>query len=1132
MAAEQLSAGERPSAARAFLGTRLSEFLAELEGAWRVAVAPRWRQRHERAGAVRKRLAALTQEMTTAGGEWTEKADWERACLESELTPAPEDTTAIIARFVERWPQHPAGRFALGRLLLEQDEEAGVAHLTEAMRLDARQVSAGEGLLAAYLRRAGRAEEATLRRKQAIRQGDVLDAGQEERRRVTSSDFFLPHGLGEEEITRLRTRLAQNPRLYKVWLARKNVVHFPEHPWYVLICVFRWRWNEHATEKKRQQIYNELRQGLAIAGRGDFYMFVAEMRHKRHALVRRVRSTAGSQVYPQPKPRSHWWWSSPVEPAAAAAPVASSPASAPPMQLPPPLPTDQLPPPLPAMPIPSWVAPKQVREPAAVKVAAMAAAVGVTVAVCLTVAYLLYGKFGGGVDWQGLRENWTSRLAAHSSKDAEAAAPIPHDPHTTHAEGDRNHALKWAQRTMLNSYTDAGRHAPRWDAAARAFIVRALPWWAGCRDVPAAAADLVPQADETLKLGCNDPLVLYLAGKVKAAADRESADASGLLSRAVEGFRDSAYPRGVACVAAADFVEDCERRRDGTGQSNAAKTYWLAWFKQSLRDGSYPLEDQSVLADQLAIGRGANLFEANRAACCLALDAAGERYVAPWLRLWLSGVRHLADAWTARGGDVASNVTKDGWRGFAQGLALARRDLVVSWQLDPHRPEAATTMIAVVMGEHDTHHENERLWFDRAVTAELDYHPAYQKMMWALYPRWGGSHRAMTAFGEACARTNFCNTGVPLEFHYALLSMGWDEGDSAFAFNDPQLYKILENVFASYEAYPPQAGHRVLFHSWHARAAALSGHYAEACELLQQVNFQLASEVVDELSLGGQDAAKFLDRVAALGGLSGPQALAAEEAIKAGKTDRALTHYRAAQEAAMGDVRATNYLQGKIAVLEAEARLGAGDWVPFQPIAGVGNAPMGWTSKLGHWHVEPDGSLTGQCGASGLMLVSDAHVGPNFELRGEMDFLPGAADEVQSGVVFGHPDFEGEDWRSLRLKRNGREGSIVLLSQHWHDGPKQTLAVPDHNTFVLQSWKGVLTVMINGQVMFRNQPLVEGRVDADDALVGLGGYSHQGNTFAVRYRHLQLRRISAPPAALADVPPLSAMDGANSVVNR
>ena len=670
---------------------------------------------------------------------------------------------------------------------------------------------------------------------------------------------------------------------------------------------------------------------------------------------------------------------------------------------------------------------------------------------------------------------------------------------------------------MLGEYIRNGRHNPRWDDAAHTFIESALPWWAGCRDVPTRSADLLPLADNALRLGCNDPVVLLLAGRAKVAADPQSADASLLIARALEAFRDTPYPRGVACVAAAEFVEDCDRRRDGTGQADPAKKLWLQWFGQSLTDGSYAASEQVALALQLGSGRGQTLFKQHRAQCAPALDAAGSS-VAPWLRLWLSGARHIDDAWEARGSDVGSKVTAAGWRGFAAEIASARRDLTASWQLNPHRPEAAAAMVTVAMAENGRTGETERLWFDRAVTAQIDYHHAYRSMVYALYPRWGGSQRAMIAFGRACAKTNLYSTGVPMELHAAMQHIGWDAGNPAAGFRDPELYAALETVFAGYEADATQQNRRPYFHGWHARAASLAGHDEDAYRLLREVDFRLTPDVVEDLEKG-QTREDFIGRLAVLSSPARTKALSAEQSMTdAGTADRALSLYKEAFEQCRTDPRAAKYLQEKIAILTTQEQLRSGQWLSLQPAAGSGGTPLGWRSKLGHWQVEADGSLTGRCGGSGLMLVNEARVGPDFEMRGEMDFLPGAANEVQSGVVFGHPDFEGEDWRSWRLKRNGREGAIAILSQHWYDGPKEDVPVPDHNTFDFQSSHGRMTLTINGREIFHERSLAKGLVDSEDSLVGLGGYSHQGNVFGVRYRNLQIRRLGAAPGVPANVP--------------
>ena len=241
MWSEDAAAGEMadaPSAAAVLLGARLDELVGELETSWRVAAAAAWRQRYERATAVRARLYALERERSVRpDGELPEAAAWERTRLEKESAATPAEARAAVERFATRWPAHAAGRFLLGQLLLQEDDEAGIAHLEEAARLDSRLAAGREEAVAAYLRRAGQDEAAAERRRLAVSHGDVLDAAQAERRTVTPRDRLLPHGLDEAEVARIRDYLAANPRLWKAWLARKEVRHHPDQNWYLLVCV-------------------------------------------------------------------------------------------------------------------------------------------------------------------------------------------------------------------------------------------------------------------------------------------------------------------------------------------------------------------------------------------------------------------------------------------------------------------------------------------------------------------------------------------------------------------------------------------------------------------------------------------------------------------------------------------------------------------------------------------------------------------------------------------------------------------------------------------------------------------------------------------------------------------------------
>ena len=704
---------------------------------------------------------------------------------------------------------------------------------------------------------------------------------------------------------------------------------------------------------------------------------------------------------------------------------------------------------------------------------------------------------------------------------AVAREPIPRDPHATTAEADRQLLLAWARRTILGGYDKAGRHDPKWNTAARAFIERALPWWAGLHANSVTSVDLLPDARNVIRLGCDDPLVLYLAGLVEVRVDEQSAVSAPLFTRAVTGFQTTLYPRGVALVAASELYFDCLRRRDGTGQSKPVAQWWVKWFGEALRDGSFGPDEQVALAMLLNSGIRDDLFEKNRTECLAAVTAAGDQAVAPWLRLWLSGKCHVADAWDARSGNTADKVTQEGWRGFKVGLALAREDLSRSWHLAPQRPEGPTMMITVALGENAEGEDGPRAWFDRAVRAEVDYASAYKRMYFALLPQWGGSQEAVLAFGLTCAATADYTTGVPLQLNEAAKRMDAEDG-----YGNAEIYAALEKMYAGYEAEPTQVGRRVYFHVWHARGAALTGRYTQAFQLLKEVNFaQVPGMAADLKEYGSEEISSEL--VAAYGGPGGADAQAGDRLVGRGRNDAALEKFLAALAAGGREPHAAAYLQSRINMLQTEAQLKAGRWISFQPVAGAGGVPAGWTTKLGTWRVAADGVLIGEAGARGLMLVNEARVGPDFEVRGELDFLPGGPppNEQQAGVLFGHPSMEGYDWQSFRLKRNGPDGSIATVSCHWQEGPKVPMAVLDHNVFLLQSLHGNISLTVNGVVLFHDAHLNEGAVTDGTGLVGLGGYAHHGHSFTVTYRKLHIRRLTGDPHTAAGEPAVPGAGG-------
>ncbi len=178
-----------------------------------------------------------------------------------------------------------------------------------------------------------------------------------------------------------------------------------------------------------------------------------------------------------------------------------------------------------------------------------------------------------------------------------------------------------------------------------------------------------------------------------------------------------------------------------------------------------------------------------------------------WARLTLQGAIEVRKAWAERGSGYAHTVTPQGWEGFGKHLDLARAALVKAWKLRPDLPYAASQMIEVTMGGGPGGDGSLRDWFDRAVAARFDHMEAYDAFIWALLPRWGGTHEQIIACGLACARTRRFDTDVPAYFANALLSIkadGLREWKELYA--NPLVREVLLEAIAAYVGEPSQSG--------------------------------------------------------------------------------------------------------------------------------------------------------------------------------------------------------------------------------------------------------------------------------------------------------------------------------------
>lgn len=173
------------------------------------------------------------------------------------------------------------------------------------------------------------------------------------------------------------------------------------------------------------------------------------------------------------------------------------------------------------------------------------------------------------------------------------------------------------------------------------------------------------------------------------------------------------------------------------------------------------------------------------------IDSISKSGGAEWLRLTILGNFEIALAWKLRGGGFANTVSEDGWRGFEKHLAAGRDALSKAWTLMPTRPQAAALMIKVAMGGHAKPGETPRLWFDRAVAAQCDYSDAYNSLIYALTPRWGGSNAEMLAFAVACQKAERYDTAIPLRFIQCISSVAEEMPDWRIVYRQPEISRMV-----------------------------------------------------------------------------------------------------------------------------------------------------------------------------------------------------------------------------------------------------------------------------------------------------------------------------------------------------
>ena len=278
-----------PGAADRYLGAALPRLAESLETLWREAVEPGWRAKHHADARGQARLKELEAK---AGAERLAlKEAAERADLVLSLVGEAEAIEPLRA-VLQLEPHHAAANYALGEVLLNLHDEAGVQHIERAVTRDPSARAQGYGRIWAFYEAEGRTAEAAEYRRRAWQQGDLLELAAPERREVTGRDSFIPHELSEAQLVPIRAVLTPAVDVAEAYLVRKALTHMPEVPLYVLGVKMKLPWHRYRSATKEQALVERLVKEVPVPGQ----WFVVALNEHTAKIRRKMRKVPGAQL--------------------------------------------------------------------------------------------------------------------------------------------------------------------------------------------------------------------------------------------------------------------------------------------------------------------------------------------------------------------------------------------------------------------------------------------------------------------------------------------------------------------------------------------------------------------------------------------------------------------------------------------------------------------------------------------------------------------------------------------------------------------------------------------------------------------------------------------------------------------
>ena len=655
----------------------------------------------------------------------------------------------------------------------------------------------------------------------------------------------------------------------------------------------------------------------------------------------------------------------------------------------------------------------------------------------------------------------------------------------------------WCQRVWVMPFK-ARVQTNAWAASATQFVEQGLAAWLNA-PLAGQPAELAATGRQLCDQGCDEPLVWYLTGLFEYRANDDWRTADPFFKRAEKAATtDRRVPPSLAFWIAVDYAR--VRARGLYGVADLAQNAATATKAAVGKD--YVAGDEIIFVRHQLTGVLTDCTATNYYTRLAATYTGAD--LPEWARRTLVGMTELRLAWSARGSGWARDVKETGWEGFAKHLDLAHAELTQAWNLRPDRPEAAAELIEVVMGSTGTTNETTRQWFDRAVTAQFDYEPAYVKLLWAYRPRWHGSHELMLEFGKACVATHRYDTVVPTMFFEATYGVESEGVPWRTLYRRSDIAQTYMELSQGLLTEPTRQSEHDLRLSAQALNAWLTGDYRTAAQTLRKVGPQLHPTVVRWLNARNADEATMRGEIAVYAGSGRATFQEAESAYAAGRLTAARADYQKA--AGQSPPEAQLMITNRLNWIAFEESLATGNWVKLMPDPRLSE----WSRLHGNWSVETNGTLVLKGTDDQATLFYGGRVGPAFEMRGEFEI-----DAPQNccrgfGLAFGWNNAHRENWVTCQLTQGGHSPITVWLFDQWDNlkESKPAAAAAAQNKFFLRSRAGRVTFELNGRKIFDELQSKRPAPDMADGQIGFHmSRACRLNTW--RIHDLEVRRLAS-----------------------